>query len=120
MPVLALLSWAAGLGVAEETPLRIPTGEFCTPASTGASRGHVSSLRASFVGDLTAGLRACRWTGTFFSAPRGAALHPASVYTPRLGPGYERTQSAPTHSSFYYTLGAPEPWLALAGVRKLN
>lgn len=58
LPVLALLSWAAGLGVAEETPLRIPTGELCTQASTGACRGHVSSLWASSTGDLTAGLRA--------------------------------------------------------------
>lgn len=44
MPMLALLSWAAGLGVAEETPSRIPKGELCTPASTCGSRGHVSSF----------------------------------------------------------------------------
>lgn len=92
MLVLALLSWAAGLGVAEETPLGIRTGELWTPASTGASKGHVSSLRASSMGDLTARLCAYRLTGTFFSVPREAALHPASVCTPHLGPGYERTQ----------------------------
>lgn len=109
MPMLALLSWAAGLGVAEETPGRIPAGELCLLVSTGGLErtGHVSSLLAPSLRDLAAGLPALRLAGTSFPAPREAACHPASVYTQRSGPGYDRTQCAPTHSSFRYTLGRP-------------
>lgn len=88
MPMLALLSWAAGLGVAEETLARIPAGELSLPFSSSGleGTGHISSLRASSLRDLTAGFRALRLTGTFFPAPREAACHPASIYKPRLGP----------------------------------
>lgn len=50
MPMLVLLSWAASLGVAEETPARIPAGELCLPVSTGRSRGKwVHFLFACFI-----------------------------------------------------------------------
>lgn len=54
LPVLALLSWAAGLGVAEETPSHIPAGELRTPASAGGSGGHPAPSLAA-LGPKTGG-----------------------------------------------------------------
>lgn len=126
VPVLALLSWAAGLGVAEETPSRFPAGEVLTPPSTSASGGNratsLSSLHAPSLRDPNRGAPRFAVDGHILSsAPESSS--PSSLCllaTPRLGLGCAQTLCAPTHS-FFLGRGVRLPRaLALAGVRKLS
>lgn len=82
--VLALLSWAAGLGVAEETPSRIPAGELRTPLPRAGLVGTRHLLLPLW--DLRQGAPCFLMDGDSLPSAPGSTRHPASVPKPCWGP----------------------------------
>lgn len=107
VPLLALLSWAASLGVTEETLSRIPAGEVLSPASasTGRSGGNwasfLSSFHASSLRDPNKGSQCFAMNWDIASSARGGSSPACLCLQTELG----WTHCAPTHFSICSTLG---------------